>query len=127
MYHKKDQCQQMHSTLLLILVKGVGRSRSVQYGSIELTLGSIHGVKDSRKDFSQEVLITLTSPAILVNKYGYPQVSRGILKQYLNDALGRENFTLQDIFARADDTERDLITDVLRLLSNRTLCRNTWK
>jgi CRISPR-associated protein Csx10 len=83
----------------------IGRSRSVQYGRIELKWGNIYDSGGIEKDFSREVLVTLTSPAILVNQWGYPEVSQEILEQYLKDALGTDNFALKSFFARADDTE----------------------
>ncbi|MCR6546878.1 RAMP superfamily CRISPR-associated protein [Dehalobacterium formicoaceticum] len=83
----------------------IGRSRSVQYGAVSLEFKEIIPYSQLNKSIGKRITVTLLSPAILWNEYGYPEVSEEILKQYLEDALETKDFKISSFYARSDETE----------------------
>lgn len=84
----------------------LGRSKNTQYGEAEIELLDIQEFKgDDIED--NELTITFTSPAILLNKFGYPEISVNILKEYLASFLNlnEEDFGTEQSFAKSETVE----------------------
>lgn len=60
----------------------LGRSRQVQYGGVELSRGELREIEHSDWDKDGELLIELDSPAIILNGFGFPEVSPQIMGEY---------------------------------------------
>jgi len=87
----------------------VGRSKNTQYGRVEIVLAEIvEPVEDDQTELTvadNTVVLTFLSPVILRNRYGFPEVSVGILREYLAGALGTEDFTIKECYARTELVE----------------------
>ncbi|WP_066635762.1 RAMP superfamily CRISPR-associated protein [Desulfolucanica intricata] len=83
----------------------LGRSKNTQYGEVEVELLSINKNNEELDLSNNEVILTFISPVILVNRFGYPEVSLKILQSYLEESLGHNNFKIEKCFARMENTE----------------------
>ena len=88
----------------------LGRSRSAQYGQVEMELGAIETAGTAAQAWNdlsgeKEVVIQLTSPAILRNELGFPDASVETFRKYLAEALGSEQFDIEQCFARTETVE----------------------
>lgn len=84
----------------------LGRSRQAQYGKVRLQLGEIEAVGADITPDENTVILTLESPLILVNEYGYPELSVGLLVRYLQDRLVPDtNVTVEKAYARTETVE----------------------
>ncbi len=84
----------------------VGRSKNIQYGRAEIELLDIDDFKaDEIED--NELIITFISPAILLNKFGYPEISIKTLKKYLASFLNlnEDDFDVEQSFAKSETVE----------------------
>lgn len=85
----------------------IGRSRNIQYGQVELKL--VDPAKFYEDVITLDVIKTgmvliLASPAILLNDYGFAEVSADMFAGYLKKLLGI-NVTVDESFIRAEKTE----------------------
>lgn len=95
----------------------IGRSRNSQYGYVEIELLEIENLlrnkaretNDKIKAGQNEVVLTFISPLILVNQYGFPEVSLEILQCYLekffNCNTAAEKFRIEKCFTRIERIE----------------------
>lgn len=84
----------------------IGRSKHAQYGKARLTLFEIEPYAPPSIDPDEDTLIlTLQSPAILLNQNGHPEVSDEILKHYLQEALETREFEIEACFAAVETFE----------------------
>ncbi len=84
----------------------VGRSKNTQYGKAEIELLNIDEFKvDELED--NELTVTFISPAILLNKFGYPEISIDVLKEYLANFLNLNegDFDIERPFAKSESVE----------------------
>lgn len=67
-----------------------GRSRNTQYGLVEffITEDIIESERLDKESIRGNQILVLESPAILLNQYGYSEVSKKILEEYLTYRLG---------------------------------------
>ena len=86
----------------------IGRSRNTQYGEIEIELLGIKELNPGFEIDDNEIILTFTSPVIMVNEFGFPDVSLKTLSQYLQDALGDIYFEIERYFAWSEDIENYL-------------------
>ncbi len=61
----------------------IGKSKSAQYGKVEVLFGNIEDVNENNYVGDEEFIITAISPIILYNNYGFPESSISLLTQYL--------------------------------------------
>lgn len=82
----------------------LGRSRNTQYGRVEITLSE---VKEDTREFEieEDLVLTFTSPVILINKYGYPDTNIEVLKDYLDQFLGKFEYSIEKVFSRVSQIE----------------------
>jgi len=64
----------------------MGRSKTAQYGKVEITLGNIEDMSVELK--SKEFILEFLSPVILYNDHGFQDISEKILNNYLNEFFG---------------------------------------
>lgn len=84
----------------------LGRSRQAQYGKVRLLLGEIKPVGANVTLEENTVILTLESPLILVNEFGYPELSVGLLVSYLKERLGPDiNIIVEQAYARTETVE----------------------
>lgn len=104
----------------------IGRSISTQYGRVELEMIRIEPVNNlvindftasedsdvSVEDYVMEcrqadrvAILILTSPMILYNQNGFPEVSLQILQDYLRAALGNDEIKANKSFARMESAD----------------------
>lgn len=66
----------------------LGRSRTAQYGQAELeVLSKSPEELNLEEDLASEFILTLLSPTIIYNKYGFSSTSQDTLKEYLAETL----------------------------------------
>ncbi len=99
---KAEELERFRDLFGPLLSASIGLSRNAQYGQVEIELGEITELNQSSEDkdfeIDEELVLTLVSPAILLNQYGYPEVSLEILTMYLRDALNRDDFRIEQSF-----------------------------
>jgi len=88
----------------------IGRSKNTQYGQAEIELSEVREYSpfinlESENLEDNEVLLTFTSPVILLNKYGYPETSQRVLEEYMRDVFGEHEFHIEQAFVRTEDIE----------------------
>ncbi|MEO6452617.1 MAG: RAMP superfamily CRISPR-associated protein, partial [Ginsengibacter sp.] len=88
-----------------------GRSRSAQYGEVEITFTAspVSEAVEPDKNFTithdiqpaseQQFLLTLQSPLLLLNKYGEPEANKNTLLHYVNTALNTSDITVENAAA----------------------------
>ncbi|SHF45064.1 CRISPR-associated protein Csx10 [Caldanaerobius fijiensis DSM 17918] len=88
----------------------IGKSKNVEYGSALLTF---HEIEEYKKDelFQSEhlednkVVLTFTSPCILLNGNGYPDISIHSLKRYLDEVFGEKTYDIKNYVAKSMEIE----------------------
>ena len=81
----------------------LGRSRTTEYGRVNVEILPIEkNAADELIIFNEEntCLMILTSPLILYNEYGYPNISIQALEDYLNKLAGTFKVEIMQSFAR---------------------------
>lgn len=81
----------------------IGRSHNAEYGSAVMELYDIAEIdKDFFSDlsFEDEILLTFTSPCILLNEYGYSEVSKEILAKYLKKIFDKYEFEIENCWIK---------------------------
>jgi CRISPR-associated protein Csx10 len=66
----------------------IGRSRSAQYGRVEVSLGAENKVEKAKSLSAGKYVLNLESPLILFNKWGAPSPTVRELKEALSNAWG---------------------------------------
>lgn len=74
------------------LLAGIGRSKSVQYGQVEVEFSNYNKDKTPESSFKsgakQEVLFICQTPLIFLNEFGFPNPNGKELKKALEEATG---------------------------------------
>jgi CRISPR-associated protein Csx10 len=83
----------------------IGRSRNVEYGNAEIELGSIEKYAPDLELEGNAITMSFVSPLILINKNGYPEISEGILREYLDEAFGTKKYSIQKLYSRSRNVE----------------------
>lgn len=84
----------------------IGRSRNAQYGKALLKLFDIEPYTPPLIDTDEDtIILTLQSPAVLYNQYGYPEVSLKIFEHYLQKVLGTRDFEIEACFTSTEEFE----------------------
>lgn len=78
----------------------IGRSRNVEYGNAEIELGSIEKYAPDLELEGNAITMSFVSPLILINKNGYPEISEGVLREYLDEAFGTKVLYTKAIFTQ---------------------------
>ena len=134
-YGSKNDLDKLKKMVGNKLPAQLGRSRQTQYGQVEIEFGAVKKYevdKDARASSSEckvngdEVVLTFTSPVILLNEFGFPAVSVQILEKYLQDALktsetSKSDFTVESYFGRAVNIENHLAVWKLKKPLDRAL------
>lgn len=76
----------------------LGRSRQTEYGSavfqfLDITKKDLDFDTDELDD--NAAILTFISPCILLNEYGFPEVSKKTLKAYLEGVFGKNRFSIE--------------------------------
>jgi len=103
---EKKELEQFKNIFQNKIFAHIGRSKNTQYGKAEIELLDIHEFKcDEIED--NELTITFISPAILLNKFGYPEISIKTLKKYLASFLNlnENDFDVEQSFAKSETIE----------------------
>lgn len=68
----------------------IGRSKSAQYGKVEVVFGATPDSVAGQKTFKtgQQYILTVESPLVLLNENGLPKPDADLLKDYLETILG---------------------------------------
>lgn len=89
----------------------LGRSRKTEYGEVQIELFPVREVEYEEEIFERdgveinEVIVSLRSPCILENEYGYPDPSEKRFQMYLAEALGTKDFMITNCFAKTVKVE----------------------
>lgn len=123
---EKEELKRFRDLIGSAFTAWLGRSRSAQYGRVEielLELGQVDPIqKWSSADLSSwECVLHFTSPAIFYNEFGFHDVSLPVIKQYLARALGTADFTLEKGFARTETIESYVAVWKLKRPADRAL------
>lgn len=86
----------------------LGRSRQAEYGSavfqfLNITKKDLDFDTDELDD--NVAILTFISPCILLNEYGFPEVSEKTLKAYLEGILGKNRFSIEHYSMKSTDVE----------------------
>ncbi|SHF27215.1 CRISPR-associated protein Csx10 [Thermoanaerobacter uzonensis DSM 18761] len=82
----------------------IGRSKSAQYGLVNIEFGDLEDT-DDLEDVKDEFIIVATSPVILYNEWGFPDISVKALENYLKKHFDCFNITVEKIIAKTEYVE----------------------
>ncbi|MCF8011043.1 MAG: hypothetical protein K9L56_07120 [Clostridiales bacterium] len=127
-YGEKTDLEQIKEKFGDKITIQIGRSKNTQYGQAEVNLldiekfnPSIYFENDNLED--NEILLTLTSPVILMNKFGYPEVSLEILREYLEDVLNYNKFNIEQSYAKVESIEGHVSVWKLKKTLEKAFCK----
>lgn len=104
----KEDLQNFKQLFGSLVSAQLGKSKTAQYGQVTIELMQIQRINpayDWDELDDQEIIITLIAPVILINQYGFPEVSLPVLTKYLEDALGQNRFTINKCFLKTEPIE----------------------
>jgi len=106
----------------------LGRSKKAQYGNAEIELLDIKELNPHIDVNSNQVVLTFISPAVLVNQFGFPEVSVKVLSSYLTEILEINEFEIENCFARTEDVENYISVWKLKKPADKAFsCGSTFK
>ena len=101
-YANREQAEKIIDAVFGLGKVRMGYGRSSEFGVVDFVLDSVTAIKPSKQRKVKEAIVTLLSDVILYNENGMLTTDIKVLKKYLEEIAGVDNFKIEKPYLQFD-------------------------